>query len=107
MAAKKKSSPRKTAGSKTAKRSATLVAALNKHAAALETHTLALESHAAILSAHAIAVTPAEARGACTILFTDNRPNYCANNKTNKECQELAAEMNGIARPIVAGQRCF
>jgi len=81
--------------------------ALNENTAALKAQKLALDSHAAVLTAHAIALTPGDARGACTIVFADERSDYCENNKTNRECQELAAEMQGIARPIVAGQRCF
>jgi hypothetical protein len=102
MAKEKKPTRRKTTTT-----SAALVAALNKHTAALNAQKKALESHAVIMTAHTIALTSPDARGACTIVFTDSRPDYCANNMTNRECQELAAEQNGIARPIVPGQRCF
>jgi hypothetical protein len=102
MAKEKKPTRRKAATS-----SGALIAALNKHTAALNAQKKVLESHAVIMSAHTIALTPTDARGACTIVFTDSRPDYCANNMTNRECQELAAEQNGIARPIVPEQRCF
>ena len=104
---KKVARVKKTARTKTTKQPATLITALNRNTAALKAHQSALESHTAVMAAHAIALTPPDARGACTILFTDNRPDYCANNMTNSECQERAAEMNGIARPVVPGQRCF
>ncbi len=98
---------KKSARGQAAKDSATLVVALNKHAAALNTHAQALNSHTAAMIAHTIALTPADARGACTIVFSDDTPDYCANNMTNRECQELAAEKGGTARPVVPGQQCI
>jgi hypothetical protein len=95
MAKKKKATKRKPAN-----RNATLIAAINRHAEALE-------SHAAILTAHTIALTPSDARGACTIIFTDGRQDYCVNNKTNRQCQDIGAEMNGTARPVIPGRKCF
>jgi hypothetical protein len=80
--------------------------ALKDHSAALAANTKALNTHTAVMTAHAIAMTPADARGACTIVFADDRRDYCADNKTNSECQELAAEMRGVAQPVIPGQRC-
>jgi hypothetical protein len=104
---KKVTRVKKAARAKGAKGPAALVTALNRTTAALKAHQKTLESHTAVMTAHAVALTPADARGACTVLFTDNRPNYCENNRTNRECQELGAEMGGIARPVIPGQKCF
>jgi hypothetical protein len=104
---KKVTRVKKAARAKAPKGPAALVAALNRTTAALKAHQKTLDSHTAVMTAHAIALTPADARGACSILFPDNRPNYCENNKTNRECQELGAEMGGIAKPVIPGQRCF
>jgi hypothetical protein len=108
--AAKKTAPGKGA-KKTARdqpaQSATLTAALKENTAALNAHALALSAHAAAMTPHAIALTPANAVGACTIVFRDDRPDYCQNGMTNRQCQELAAEKGGVARPVVAGQKCL
>ena len=82
---------------------ATLTELLNKHAAVLKSHEEALKAHAAAI----IAITPAEARGACSIIYTDGRTPECVDNQTNRECQERAAANRGTAWPIVPGQKCF
>jgi hypothetical protein len=104
---KKVTRVKKPTRAKAAKGPAALVTALNRATAALKAHQKTLEINTAVMTAHATALTPADARGACTILFPDSRPNYCVNNKTNRECQEIGAQMGGIPRPVIPGQRCF
>jgi hypothetical protein len=46
-------------------------------------------------------------RGMCLIVFPGvDKPDYCRNGMTNRDCQDLASSVGGFARPVIPGSVC-